>query len=331
MADPIREVLSTESDALATASEVTRQSSVFEEQRPRLFAIAYRMLGSVEDAEDMVQDTFLRWQAASRDEIRTPAAWLSTVVTRLALKHLQLSRTQREQYVGPWLPEPLPTDHIGPDERLELADSLSIAFLTVMERLNPRERAVFVLREVFDYDYDEIAQVLGLTTGNCRQLFHRAKVRLGQNVRRYRPDPVFHTRLLAEFAQAVRDGDIESVVQLLAEDATLYVDSGGVVRAAARRPVRGAFAIAKFLSGVRRKVAPSDLRVRVLNINGEPALVTSIGGSPQQVMTIVVSNGRICGINIVANPEKLRQVGMRLHALGAEPNPSISPAPASNA
>ncbi|HXT17536.1 MAG TPA: RNA polymerase sigma-70 factor [Gemmatimonadaceae bacterium] len=291
--------------------------SVFEEHRARLFAIAYRMLGSVEDAEDMVQETFLRWQTATRDEIRTPAAWLSTVVTRLALNQLQSSRTRREQYVGPWLPEPLPTDHVGADERLELADSLSLAFLTVMERLNPRERAVFVLRDVFDYEYDEIGQVLRLTATNCRQLFHRAKVRLGQNVRRYRPDRALHARLLAEFAHAVRLGDIDSVVNLLAEDAMLYVDSGGVIRAAARRPLRGALAIAKFLSGVTRKVGPADLRTMVLDVNGEPALVTAVGNSPQQVLTIVVSDGRIRGISIVANPEKLRRVELRLHTLDA--------------
>jgi RNA polymerase sigma-70 factor (ECF subfamily) len=318
MANPIP-VVSRLPPATEGANEAAGPKQLlFEEQRPRLFAIAYRMLGIVEDAEDMVQDTFLRWQTASHDEIRTPAAWLSTVVTRLALNHLQSSRTRREEYIGPWLPEPLPTDHVGADERLELADSLSMAFLTVMERLNPRERAVFVLRDVFDYEYVEIARMLGLTVGNCRQLFHRAKVRLGQNLRRYRPDRTLHTRLLAEFAHAVRHGDIDRVVQLLAADAILYVDSGGVVRAAARRPVHGALAIAKFLAGVTRKVGPADLRSRILDINGEPALVTSVDNAPRQVLTIVVSQGRICGINVVANPEKLRQVGLRLATLEAE-------------
>ncbi|HXD23344.1 MAG TPA: RNA polymerase sigma-70 factor [Gemmatimonadaceae bacterium] len=317
MAEPLPEVPRAAFGTGTSEDPASREESIFERHRPRLFAIAYRMLGSVEDAEDMVQETFLRWQVATHDEIRTPAAWLSTVVTRLALNYLQLSRTRREQYVGPWLPEPLPTDQVGADERLELADSLSLAFLTVMERLNPRERAVFVLRDVFDYEYDEIGQVLQLTAANCRQLFHRAKVRLGQNVRRFRPDRALHARLLAEFAYAVRHGDIDSVVQLLAEDATLYVDSGGVIRAAARRPVRGALAIAKFLSGVTRKVGPAGLRTMVLDINGEPALVTAIGSSPRQVLTIVVSGGRIRGISVVANPEKLRRVELRLHALAA--------------
>ena len=323
MIDPMRDEAAPGREA-APAHAALAAASLFEEHRARLFAIAYRMLGSVEDAEDMVQETFLRWQRAERGDIRTPAAWLSTVTTRLSLNHLQSSRARREQYVGPWLPEPLPTDHVGADEQLELADSLSLAFLTVMERLNPRERAVFVLRDVFDYEYDEIAAVLRSTAPNCRQLFHRAKVRLGESVRRYRPDPVLHARLLTEFARAVRQGDIDSVVQLLAEDATLFVDSGGAVRAAARRPMRGALPIAKFLAGVTRKVAPAGLSLRVLDINGEPALVAAVGALPLQVLTIVVADERILGINIVANPAKLRRVASWLTSL--EPDSELTAA-----
>jgi RNA polymerase sigma-70 factor (ECF subfamily) len=292
------------------------QASVFEAQRSRLFAIAYRMLGSVEDAEDVVQETFLRWRGVDRAQIRTPAAWLSTVVTRLSLNQLQLSRTRRGEYVGPWLPEPLPTtSDSGPGDEVELADSISIAFLVVMERLNPRERAAFLLHEVFDYDYEEIARMLDVSVANCRQLFHRAKARLGKSVARYRPDPEQTRHLIEQFGRAVRQGNIDDVVQLLTRDATLFVDSGGEVRAAARRPMRGALPIAQFLTGVTRKVGPPGLLVHIIDINGEPALVSSLGGVPQQVVTIVTGRQRIQSINIIANPAKLKRVQAKLALL----------------
>jgi RNA polymerase sigma-70 factor (ECF subfamily) len=292
------------------------QTSVFEAQRSRLFAIAYRMLGTIEDAEDVVQEAFLRWRAVDREQIRTPAAWLSTVVTRLSLNQLQLSRTRRGEYVGPWLPEPLPTtSDDAPGEDLDLADSLSIAFMVLMERLNPRERAAFLLREVFDYDYEEIARMLDVSVPNCRQLFHRAKGRLGTSVARYRPNPQQHQQLIEQFGRAVRQGNIDEVVQLLTRDATLFVDSGGEVRAAARRPMRGALPIAQFLTGVTRKVAPEGLLVHIVDINGEPALVSSLGGVPQQVVTIVAGRRGIQSINIIANPAKLKRVQAKLALL----------------
>jgi RNA polymerase sigma-70 factor, ECF subfamily len=292
------------------------QALVFEAQRARLFAIAYRMLGTIEDAEDVVQETFLRWRRVDRAQIRTPAAWLSTVVTRLSLNQLQLSRTRREEYVGPWLPEPLPTtSHDAPGDELELADSISIAFLIVMERLNPRERAAFLLREVFDYDYEEIARMLEVSVANCRQLFHRAKARLGKSVARHRADPEKHRELIEQFGHAVREGNIDEVVQLLTRDATLFVDSGGAVRAAARRPMRGALPIAQFLTGVARKVSPPGLVVHLVDINGEPALVSSLGGVPQQVVTIDTGRRGIQSINIIANPAKLKRVQAKLALL----------------
>jgi RNA polymerase sigma-70 factor (ECF subfamily) len=292
------------------------QASVFEAQRSRLFAIAYRMLGSIEDAEDVVQETFLRWRKVDRAQIRTPAAWLSTVVTRLSLNQLQLSRTRRGEYVGPWLPEPLPTaTDASPADDLELADSISIAFLVVMERLNPRERATFLLREVFDYDYEEIAGILEVSVANCRQLFHRAKARMGESVARFRPDPALHRQLIEQFGRAVRQGDIGDVVQLLARDATLNVDSGGQVRAAARRPLRGALPVAQFLTGVTRKMAPVGMLVQLIEINGEPALVSSVDGVPKQVVTISIGDDRIQGINIMSNPAKLKRVAEKLAML----------------
>jgi RNA polymerase sigma-70 factor (ECF subfamily) len=292
------------------------RASVFESHRSRLFAIAYRMLGSIEDAEDVVQETFLRWRSVDTAQIRTPGAWLSTVVTRLSLNQLQLSRTRRGDYIGPWLPEPLPTaTSVSPADDLERADSISIAFLVVMERLNPRERATFLLREVFDYDYEEIAGILDLSVANCRQLFHRAKARMGESVARFRPDPARHRELIEQFGRAVRLGDIDEVVQLLARDATLNVDSGGEARAAARRPLSGALPVAQFLTGVIRKMAPVGMLVHVIDINGEPALVSSVDGVPQQVVTISIGDARIQSINIIANPAKLKRVADTLAML----------------
>jgi RNA polymerase sigma-70 factor (ECF subfamily) len=292
------------------------QASVFEAQRSRLFAIAYRMLGSIEDAEDVVQETFLRWRKVDSAQIRTPAAWLSTVVTRLSLNQLQLSRVRRGEYVGPWLPEPLPTaSDASPSDDVELADSISIAFLVVMERLNPRERATFLLREVFDYDYEEIAGVLDVSVANCRQLFHRAKARMGESVARFRPDPALHRQLIEQFGRAVRQGDIDEVVQLLARDATLNVDSGGEARAAARRPLSGALPVAQFLTGVTRKMAPVGMLIHIIDVNGEPALVSSVDGVPQQVVTISIEDARIQSINIMANPAKLKRVAEKLAML----------------
>lgn len=292
---------------------------VFEAHRSRLFAIAYRMLGAVEDAEDIVQESFLRWRKVDRAQIRTPAAWLSTVVTRLSLNQLRSSRTRRGEYIGPWLPEPLPTTtDASPADDLERADSISIAFLVVMERLNPRERATFLLREVFDYDYEEIADILDVSVANCRQLFHRAKTRMGESVARFRPDPALHRQLIEQFGRAVRQGDIDEVVQLLARDATLNVDSGGAIRAAARRQLSGALPVAQFLTGVTRKLAPSRMLVHLLDINGEPALVTSVDGVPQQVATISIMDGRIQNINIMANPAKLKRVAEKLAMLADE-------------
>lgn len=306
----------------ATPSSTDRHGDspleLFESQRRRLFAIAYRMLGTVEDAEDLVQETFLRWHSADHDGIENPGAWLSTVVTRLSLKQLQLSHRHREVYVGPWLPEPLPTSWARTRDAAEVADSISIAFLTLMERLSPRERAVFLLREVFDYEFGEIAKILSLGTANCRQLLHRAKLRLGKSVRRFRPDPQVHRQLINRFASAIRNGNIDEVIELLVANATLCIDSGGAVRAAARRPLRGARAIAQFLVGVTRKVAPPDLRIYALEINGEPALVNAVNGHPQQVVTIAIEGGRISAINIIANPVKLRRVARDLAALPAE-------------
>ena len=288
-----------------------RALAAFTRERERLFALAYRMLGSVEDAEDVVQETFLRWHRTPFDAVDSPPAWLTTVVTRIALNQLQSARVTREAYVGPWLPEPILTaDAASPSDQAELSDSLSIAFLTVLERLSPRERAVFLLRDVFSYEYDEIARIVELSESNCRQIFHRAKQRLDERRKRFPADHETHRKLLEGFVRAVNDGDVDGVVKLLARDAVLWADGGGRVPAAALRPVRGAESVAKFLVGVRRKFGIGDVTMRT--VNGRLSLIASIEGVPQRVVSIDAAAGSIAGVYVVANPDKLRSLARAL-------------------
>lgn len=286
-----------------------RALQLFSAERERLFAIAYRMLGSVEDAEDLVQEAFLRWHAAPVSTIATPAAWLTTVVTRLALKQLQSARATRESYIGPWLPEPLLDAAHPTSDPAELSDSLSIAFLTVLERLSPRERAVFLLRDVFEYEYDEIAEMLELTESNCRQVFHRARQRLADRKQRFAADGQTHRALLESFARAV-SGDVEGVVRMLARDAVLWADGGGRVRAAATRAVRGAESVARFLVGARQKVGAGEVVMQI--VNGRAALIAMADVTPIRVVSIHVVNDEITGIYVMANPEKLRPMARSL-------------------
>lgn len=282
-----------------------RALDLFTAERDRLFALAYRMLGSVQDAEDILQDAFLRWHKTPVETIESPGAWLTTVVTRLALNQLQSARVTRETYVGPWLPEPLLGDdaHASQDPA-ELSDSLSIAFLTMLERLSPRERAVFLLRDIFGYEYDEVARMVELSEANCRQIFHRAKRRLDERRPRFTANTATHQALLEGFSTAIQSGDVDGLVRLLTRDAVLWADGGGRVRAAARRPIRGAEAIARFLVGVRRKFGTDELTMRV--VNGRVALIALADGAPLRVVSIDISRERIAGVYVVANPEKLR-------------------------
>jgi RNA polymerase sigma-70 factor, ECF subfamily len=292
-------------------AESTRALDVFNAERERLFALAYRMLGSVDDAEDILQDAFLRWHKADVESIESPGAWLTTVVTRLALNQLESARVKRESYIGPWLPEPLLDEaHPLASDSAELSDSLSIAFLTILERLTPRERAVFLLREVFDYEYAEIGKMVDLAEANCRQIFHRATRRLEERKRRFPTDAATHRELLQSFARAIELGDVDGVVKLLTRDAVLWADGGGQVRAAALRPVRGADAVARFLVGVRRKFGTNDVVTRV--VNGRVALVALVDGIPGRVVSIDVSERRIAGVYVVANPDKLRPLARSL-------------------
>ena len=283
-------------------------TETFERHRSLLFSIAYRMLGSVMEAEDVVQEAFLRWQEASGGEIRAPKSYLSTVVTRLSIDRLRSAKARREQYVGPWLPEPLATG--GGSEvtdTVALDETLSMAFLVLLESLTPVERAVFLLREVFDYDYAEIASLVGKSEDNCRQISRRARQSVAARRPRFESSPEQEERLMGSFLEACMSGDMESLLELLSEDATLWSDGGGKTRAALN-PIYGAERIAQFFSGILRK-APPGLVVRRAAINGRPGFIGYFeDGRPQSVMTFDVAEGSIRGIRLVVNPEKLRTV-----------------------
>jgi RNA polymerase sigma-70 factor (ECF subfamily) len=275
----------------------------FQALRPLLFAIAYRMLGSAAEAEDVLQDAWLRFQAASPVDLESEKAWLSTVVTRLCLDRLKSARRMREEYVGPWLPEPIRTE-----ERTD-PDSISLAFLILLERLSPLERAAYLLHEVFDYSHAEIAGVLGKEEAAVRQLFHRAAAHVRDGKPRYSPTRADHERLLTGFVQALTTGDLAALQGLLADDATLTADSGGKVRAAARQTVHGARAVAQFLAGLVRKFpAGPEQTFEIVDVNGWPAFVARTSGVASAVMSIETDGTHILAIRNVVNPEKLARV-----------------------
>ena len=287
------------------------RSDVFASTRPLLFAIAYRMLGSVTDAEDLVQDAYLRWLEAPERDVRAPRAYLATIVTRLAINHMQSARTRRETYVGPWLPEPLMTEH-APDasEPLELAESLSMAFLRMLERLSPTERAVLLLHDVFEFDYSEIARIVDKSEVNCRQLLTRAKKHIGEPRVRFDVDPAQGDRLLHRFIEATRAGDIDGLVGVLAEDITLWGDGGGKVTGAALRPVHGAGSVAKFVVQRARSGASPENTLRPTRINGQPGFVIYRDGQPLAALVLDVRDERIHNIYAIANPDKLHALAL---------------------
>lgn len=263
------------------------------------------MLGSVADAEDMLQETFIRWQRASDQEIRSTRAFLVTVVSRLCINHLQSMRVRREEYVGQWLPEPVITERdTDPFSLLRVDESLSMAFLVLLERLAPVERAVFLLREVFDYDYSAIAQILGKDEDNCRKIFSRARQHVAEIRPRFVTPPQQRERLLAEFMQATASGDMDGLVALLADDAILYADGGGK-GPALPNSVHGPVDIARAILGSLNKLVPRNLANRPLQVNGEPGVVSYLDGRPYSVITFDVADGRINSIYVVTNPQKL--------------------------
>jgi RNA polymerase sigma-70 factor (ECF subfamily) len=278
--------------------------------RPRLFGIAYRMLGSVVDAEDAVQETFLRWEEtrAKGTDVAVPEAWLTSVATRLCIDQLRSARVRREQYVGEWLPEPLITDS-APDlvETVEMTESLSMAFLVLMERLGPIERAVFLLHDVFSYGYAEIAKIVDKSETGCRQLAKRARDRIESGRTRFQSTVDTGERLTSEFLHACAVGDLPGLLSLLTEDIELVADGGGKV-AAARVPLRGADRVASALIHFVPLTPPGWTAVPAI-VNGGPGLVVRYAdGRPLSVMAFDLVEGRIGTLRIVANPDKLRNV-----------------------
>ena len=279
--------------------------TAFNQYRPLLFSIAYRMVGSVADAEDLLQEAFIRWQQASATDIRSPKAFLITIVTRLCLSHLQSARAQREEYVGQWLPEPLATDAASdPLGILRADESISMAFMVMLERLSPAERAVLLLREVFDYKYADIATALGLSEANCRQILRRAQQHVLALRPRFSASAEEHDELLERFRQAAASGDMSRLLALLSDDVMLHSDGGGK-GAAVPNVVRGSDRIARGVVGSFGKLVPKDLTQRIVAINGRSAIVSYQNGQPHSVVTMDVGGGRIHAIYIVTNPDKL--------------------------
>lgn len=273
-----------------------------DKHRDRLVALAYRMLGLRADAEDIVQEAFVRYHQAG-DTVREPGPFLTRVVTNLCIDELRSARRRRETYMGPWLPEPVET---GPTvDPVELADSLSMAFLRLLDLLSPPERATFLLREVFGLDYDAVAEAVGVTGANARQIAHRAR----QRVRDGGP-PRFDTtlderdRLLDRFQQAASEGDLEGLMSMLSDDVALYADGGGKA-VAAGRPLHGPAEVVRFVGGLGAKYGDGFDAFRRTYVNGEPAVVFSHEGRPTYVWTFHIEHGRIRGIYVVANPDKL--------------------------
>lgn len=281
--------------------------SAFEEHRSLLFGIAYRMLGSVAEAEDMVQETFLRWQRQSEEDIQSPKAWLSAAITRLCIDHLRSARKRREEYVGVWLPEPLVEHHFDSHDRtMAPADSLSTAFLVMLETLSPAERAAFLLREVFEYDYSEIGRILDKSEANCRQMVKRAREHLAAGRSRFEANPVHGEKLVQQFLQACWKGDTGGLVELLTDDIVLYSDGGGKV-AAAPQPIAGTDRVARFLIGVS-KIGRSTFEARFAMVNSAPGLLIYRNGELSQTTSLQIVNGRIQAIYVVRNPEKLKHL-----------------------
>jgi RNA polymerase sigma-70 factor, ECF subfamily len=285
----------------------------FEDLRPLMFSIAYRMLSSVGDAEDIVQEAFLRYERAlaGGDQIESPKAYLSAVVTRLAIDHLRSARVRRERYVGQWLPEPLLTDEGAEDPAMhaEQADSLSMAFLLLIERLSPVERAVFLLHDVFGYGYDEIAPIVGKSEANCRQLATRARRHVEAEKPRFEASRRERDELAARFFAAASDGDLDGLVELLAADVVVYGDGGGKAPQWGR-PIVGVDRVSRLFATLGRQMAELGVGVRPHEVNGQPgAVVVDREGRVVNVFSLEIVDGAVQTVRSVINPDKLRHLG----------------------
>src|SRR5262249_38192801 len=299
------------------ATMMQTMTETFEEIRPLLFSIAYRMLGSVSEAEDVVQDAFLRYQGAlarGSGEIESPKAYLSAVTTRLAIDHLRSARVRKEQYVGQWLPEPLLTDENAVDgaRYVEEADSLSMAFLLLLERLSPVERAVFLLHDVFDYRYDEVSRIVGKSEDNCRQLALRARRHVQAEKPRFEASREQRDRLASRFFDAVGEGDMDGLVELLAADVVVYGDGGGHVPSWPK-PIVGRENVARLLRGLNARGRDIGLTLHRGEVNGQPgAMFLDSSERLVNVVTIDIADGVVQTIRSIINPEKLKHLGRPL-------------------
>ena len=291
-------------------------NAVYKELRPLLFSIAYRMVSSASEAEDIVQEAFLRFhrETESGTDIESPKAWLSTVTTRLAINHVQSARVRRESYVGTWLPEPIVTDFESEVARhAEMADSLSMAFLVLLESLGPVERAVFLLREVFEYGYDEIAGIVNKSEDNCRQIAARARRQIEAKKPRFEASRRKREELAQRFFEAIMGGDTEGLIRMLAEDVVGYGDGGGK-GPAVPKPVHGRDKIVR-LFGSRRFAIDTVAELRLAEINGQPgAVMYGQDGRPLVVVSLDIADGRVQVVRAVSNPDKLQ------HLEGLPPN-----------
>jgi RNA polymerase sigma-70 factor (ECF subfamily) len=293
---------------------------IFNTDRPLLFSIAYRMLGSASDAEDVLQDAWLRYRDADRSVIHSPKAFATTIVTRLCLDRLKSARATREEYIGPWLPEPVLTCELeSPDTMLQRSESVTLAFLVLLEKLSPEERAVFLLKDVFEYSHSEIAEMLGTTPANSRQLLHRAKARLAEGRPRLTGTPQSRRAIAERFTRAFSSGDGAALTELLARDVGLWSDGGGKA-SAARRPLIGRDQVLNFLVGLHRTALAAgltaDARLEIEEVNSEPALVVRVGPRLESIFVFSIDDdGTISGIRVVRNPDKLAHIDRQLTTL----------------
>jgi RNA polymerase sigma-70 factor (ECF subfamily) len=289
---------------------VESTASAFEPNRARLFGIAYRMLGSRAEAEDVVQEAYVRWHQSDRNAIRNSEAWLVTTATRVAIDRLRALKNEREAYVGPWLPKPMMQETPPPDRSLELASDLSIAFLVLLERLGPEERAAFLLHEVFDFEYGEIAAILEKNEDACRQIVHRARTRVRSARKRFEVTEAAKADLLRKFTEAVNAGDHETLLALFAPDATWTADGGGRA-AAARHPIVGAEQIARLVLGLHDRLQSDTATMELVEVNGETGLCVRTDGRITAIMSILSDGARIHAVYVIVNPDKL---------MGAQPS-----------
>jgi len=279
----------------------------FDSHRRRLQGIAYRMLGSVAEAEEVVQDAWLRWHEADKAGFDSAEAWLVTVVTRLSIDRLRAAKVQREHYIGAWMPEPTLTDAPAtPEQLLERADNVSVAFLAVLERLTPEARAAFLLREVFDADYEEVARTLGKSEAACRQLVHRAKSQVQEARPRFQVSRETHQRLLRAFADAAARGSLQDLKALMAEDVELIGDGGGKVQSFSKM-LRGSQRLAQLYYALWRRMGAS-VRMELVDINGEPGLLRFFDGQLESAQTFEIEGERIVRIRAQRNPDKLARI-----------------------